>query len=61
MKTPTANYNTHFNLQDETSNNKVYQEVFQELHRKGGTKCKKISVQESAWKFHGLVLRSGMW
>ena len=34
--TPTANYSTHFNLQNEMSNKKIYQEIFEMLHRKGG-------------------------
>ena len=37
--TPTASYSTHFNLQNETSNNKIHQEVFEELHHKDGAKC----------------------
>ena len=39
--TPTASYSTHFNLQNETSNNQIRQEVFDQLHRKGGATCKK--------------------
>ena len=33
---PKANYSTHYYLQNETSNNEIHQEVFQELHGKGG-------------------------
>ena len=48
-KTSAANYSTNFYVQNETSNNEVHQEVFEELHREGGVKC----VQERAWKFQG--------
>ena len=37
---PTAIYSTHFYLQNDNSNYEIHQEVFEELHHKGGAKCK---------------------
>ena len=39
-KTLTSNFCAHFHLQNVTSNNKIHREFFEELHRKGGAKCK---------------------
>ena len=50
-KTPTANYSTHFNLENETSNNKIHQEVFEELHRKGSALCKKKVFRSAPGNF----------
>ena len=47
-KTLTSNFGAYFNLQNEMSNNKINPEVFKELHRKGGAKCKKKKVFRSA-------------
>ena len=38
-KTPRTNYSTHFDHQNETSNNKIHQEHFNELRRKCGANC----------------------
>ena len=35
----TANFSTHSYVENETSNDKIHQEVFEELHRKVGAKC----------------------
>ena len=39
-KTPTGNFIIQFYLQNETSSKKFYQEVFEEVHRKGDAKYK---------------------
>ena len=38
--TLTKKDSTQFRPQNETSNNEIYQEVFEDLHRKGGAKSK---------------------
>ena len=36
VKNPAESYSTQFYLQNKMSNSEIHQEVFEELHRKGG-------------------------
>ena len=40
QKNPTTNDSTHCYLYNWKSNDKIHQEVFEQLHRKGGAKLK---------------------
>ena len=58
-KNLTVNYSTHFYLQNETSSNKIHKEIFEELHRKGGAKCKHEVFRNAPGRFRALAGGAG--